>query len=223
MDLEKTFNILFNHFGPQGWWPIVDIEKNKAVYNKNFPYRERNSSEKLEISIGAILTQNTNWTNVVKAIMNLKNNDCFTIHKLKKIHIDDLAILIKPSGYYIQKAKKIKIFIESDINISRNNLLSLWGIGEETADSILLYGYNLPFFIIDNYTKRIINRLFSIQLSKYSQYQSLITSLIKNKYYIYNEFHALFVILGKTVCSKNKPKCHLCPLSLFCKYKELTK
>src|SRR3989338_4706024 len=120
------------------------------------------SGNKQKITEDNILTQNTSWNNVEKALYNLRKNDMLNVDKLRLIDIKKLAELIKSSGYNNQKARKIKEFIkflDSGEDISRKNLLSVWGIGKETADSMLLYAYNKSYFVIDSYTKRIFSRL----------------------------------------------------------------
>lgn len=200
---KLIYDKLFEAFGPQSWWPYTD-EKNKE----------------LEVAIGAILTQNTNWQNVEKAISNLRIQKLLSSKKLEKINVKRLAALIKPSGYYNQKAKKIKAFIkflESGKKLNRDNLLSVWGVGPETADSILLYAYNQPIFVIDAYTKRIINRL-GFKEKTYDELQKLFMQNLPKDAQLYNEFHALLVKLGKDFC-KTKPQCQNCPITSMCKTK----
>ena len=167
--------------------------------------------------MGAILTQNTSWKNVEKAILNLKKNNLLNKEKLEKINIKKLANLIKSSGYHNQKAKKIKEFIKflnSKKKITRENLLTVWGIGPETADSILLYAYNKPYFVIDAYTKRIMNKL-GYKENTYEKLQELFHKNLPRNYKLYNEFHALFVRLAKENCKTN-PLCNNCPLNKNC-------
>lgn len=214
----QIYEALLEKYGFQGWWPILDTKSNSSVYNKSFPKRERTSDEKFEICIGAILTQNTAWKNVEKAIYNLKTKKVLSPEKLGSINLKSLAGLIKPSGYYNQKAKKIKEvikFLKSGKEINRENLLAVWGIGPETADSILLYAYNQPIFVIDAYTKRVMNRL-GFKEETYDQLQKLFTQNIPKNVQLYNECHALLVRLGKEFCKK-KPNCKECPILKNCK------
>ena len=179
---QQIYRLLLKRYGKQGWWPYTD-EKNKE----------------LEVAIGAILTQNTNWQNVEKAINNLKTQRLLSSKKLEEINTKRLAVLIKPSGYYNQKAKKIKKFIKflkSGKKFNRDNLLSVWGIGPETADSILLYAYDQPIFVIDAYTKRIMARL-GFKEETYDELQKLFMQNLPKDVQLYNEFHALLVKLGK--------------------------
>ncbi|MHA2307689.1 MAG: endonuclease, partial [Candidatus Heimdallarchaeaceae archaeon] len=138
IQLKELYEILYSYYGPQRWWP----------------------GEGLEIAIGAILTQQTSWVNVEKAIRNLKSANCLSIECLEKINIEKLENLIKPSGYYRIKAKRLKNFIElisKNPNPSREDLLSVNGLGFETADSVLLYWFEKPYFVIDAYTYRILD------------------------------------------------------------------
>jgi len=205
--LKGIYKKLYSHFGPQAWWP---------------------GDSPFEVMVGAILTQNTSWANVEKAIKNLKNNKLLTPDKLYRLHPKKLALLIRPAGYYNIKAKRLKNFLEFFINhyrgsvkkISqktskalRQQLLCVNGIGPETADSILLYALNKPVFVVDAYTKRIFLRHKLIKDSgSYAQVQDLFMRNLKPSAKLFNEYHALLVKLGKDFCLKNKPKCNICPL-----------
>ncbi|MBI2672417.1 endonuclease [Candidatus Woesearchaeota archaeon] len=209
----EIYNILLKEFRHQGWWPI-NQKYLPADYSK--PETEE---EILEICLGTILTQNTSWKNVEKALVNLQKNNLFNLKNLQKIDVKKLAEIIKSSGYNNQKARKIKEFInflESKKEITRENLLKIWGIGPETADSILLYVYKKPYFVIDAYTKRIFNRL-GFKEAKYEELQNLFIKNLEKNHRIYNEYHALLVKLGKDIC-KTKPLCDKCPLNKICKY-----
>ncbi len=197
---------LFKHYGQQGWWP---------------------ADSRLECIIGAILTQNTSWRNVEKAIINLKKEKLIDIKKLNLIPVNELSNIIRPSGYHNVKAKRLKNFIkfiienydakiENMINketeILRTELLSINGIGPETADTILLYALEKRAFVVDKYTHRILSRHGLIpEKANYKEMQELILDSIEKNSYIYNEFHALIVKVGKEHCKKS-PKCNGCPL-----------
>lgn len=214
----QVYETLLEKCSFQGWWPILDAESNFSIYDKNFSKRERTSDEKFEICIGAILAQNTNWQNAEKALYNLKTKNILSPERLGSINIKSLASLIRPSGYYNQKAKKIKEvikFLESRKEVNRENLLSVWGVGPETADSILLYAYNKPIFVIDAYTKRIMNRL-GFKEKNYDNLQELFMKNLPKDAQLYNEYHALLVRLGKEFCKK-KPSCKGCPVLESCK------
>lgn len=205
--LTKFFHKLYFFYGPQNWWP---------------------GDTPFEIAIGAILTQNTNWANVQKAIENLKKQRLLHPEKLNEISTERLSQLIKPSGYHNIKAKRIKAFLdflfdychgnlkvlkEQETNNIREQLLSIYGIGPETADSILLYALEKPVFVVDAYTKRVLSRHNILNHnSSYEEYQNLFHNELVRDVQLYNEYHALFVKAGKDYC-KPKPLCEGCPLA----------
>jgi endonuclease-3 related protein len=213
------YNKLLNAFGPQHWWPIKG------------EYKQRNLSEadRLEICIGAILTQNTSWKNVERARGNLHKNKLIDLKQLASIKENKLANLIKCSGYYRQKAKKLKIFSEHVLKSGslknffakenlRNELLSVWGIGPETADSIILYSAEKPIFVIDAYTKRIMSRLGVCRPDvDYHELQDFFHKKLPRDEKLFNEYHALFVELAKRNCKK-MPECRTCPLKKDCDF-----
>ncbi len=204
--LDKFYKALFSAFGPQHWWP---------------------GNSRLEIMVGAILTQNTNWNNVEKAIANLKKEKALSIKALASLPLPKLARLIRPAGYYNIKARRLKNFInfvlkEYNGNLSkmgrtplallRKRLLSVNGIGNETADSILLYAFDKPIFVVDAYTKRILYRHGLIKAeSVYEDIQHLFMRFLKKDAMLFNEYHALIVRVGKEFC-RSKPLCSRCPL-----------
>lgn len=208
-DLLKIFNILYSFYGPQHWWP---------------------GDSPFEIAVGAILTQNTNWGNVEKAINNLKAAKALNPRRLYEMQLKELAQLIRPAGYFNIKAKRLKAFIEflmdnyggsmkrmerDDTESLRKKLLAINGIGPETADSILLYALNKPVFVIDAYTKRVLSRHGIMDYnSSYDEYQSLFHGELDEDVRLFNEFHALFVRVGKEFC-KPKPRCSGCPLEFI--------
>jgi len=198
---------LYQHFGQQHWWPAESV---------------------FEVMVGAILTQNTSWQNVTKAIDNLKRAKVLTARKLLNLPQKRLATLVNPAGYYNIKAKRLKNWLNfffkfyqgSIKKMSRKNtallrqeLLSVNGIGPETADSILLYALNKPVFVIDAYTKRILSRhnMFK-ETDSYDTAQRIFMSNLDKDAKLFNEYHALLVKLGKDYCRKNKPRCAMCPL-----------
>lgn len=190
---------LFKEYGSQNWWPI-----NELYNNKNYLVPET-ESDIFEICIGAILTQNTSWKNVEKSLGNLRKEKLIDANNILKIDVNKLSNIIKPSGYYNQKTKKLKLFAKFFIELNgrtptRDELLSLWGIGKETADSILLYAYKQPNFVIDAYTRRLFG------FSKETDYDDIRLEFEENlprDYKLYNEYHALIVAKGKTL-SKNQ-------------------
>lgn len=184
----------------------------------------------MEISIGAILTQNTNWTNVEKAIANIKQEELLTVDGLLNLPINELENLIRPSGFYRQKAKRLKtflIFLQNTYHgcftntstvpthILRQQLIALNGIGPETADSIILYALERPVFVIDAYTRRFLFRHQMIQeKAGYDHIQQLFYSSLPFDTALFNEYHALIVNLGKHYC-KTRPLCRQCPIYEF--------
>jgi endonuclease III related protein len=204
--LLEIYRLLFERFGPQHWWP---------------------GETQFEVIIGAILTQNTNWSNVKKAITNLKTANHLTPEKLYHLDILKLAELIRPAGYYNIKVKRLKNFLDwffdnykgqlenlDKINTDRlrEELLAIKGIGPETADSILLYAFNRPIFVVDTYTARVIVRHHLIEPdTDYKQLQYLFQSNLPEDVKLFNEYHALLVQLGKDFC-KPKARCAGCPL-----------
>jgi endonuclease-3 related protein len=204
--LTEIYKLLFDRFGPQHWWP---------------------GETQFEIITGAILTQNTNWTNVEKAIANLKSAGFLTSEKLHHLDISKLAELIRPAGYYNIKTKRLKNFINwlfqnydgqlinlenLDTDRLRTELLAVKGIGRETADSILLYAFGREIFVIDAYTARVAVRHGLIEpQADYEQLRELFQSNLPQDSQLFNEYHALLVNVGKNYC-KPKAKCSGCPL-----------
>lgn len=204
--LMDIYRKLFKDYGPRHWWP---------------------GETPFEVMVGAILTQNTSWRNVEKAIGRLKMENVLNpegIHRLKE---SSLATLIRSSGYYRIKAKRLKAFVkflfeeykgdlrrmkrEGEMDL-RKKLLHIHGIGPETADSILLYGLRKPIFVVDAYTKRILSRHGLVsEKASYEDLQTLFMKHLTPDERLYNEYHALLVHLGKTVCKKI-PECDRCPL-----------
>jgi endonuclease-3 related protein len=207
--LADVYRRLLRAFGHRDWWP---------------------GDTPLEIAVGAILTQNTSWTNVEKAIANLKDARCLSVRGLREAPVGRLASLIRPSGYFRQKAKKLKAFIRfldgnfggsmarmrrADPAILRHELLEIWGIGPETADSILCYALEKPVFVVDAYMRRIFSRHFYVRpAATYHEIQTYVTERIPRDAALYNDFHAQIVHLGKHYCN-SKPRCAGCPLEAY--------
>lgn len=180
--------------------------------------------------VGAILTQNTSWANVEKAIDALKNAQALSVRAIARMPRRHLERLIRPSGYFRQKAKRLQLFAREmekhpflarksgSLKDLRTRLLSLHGIGPETADSMLLYAGGYPVFVVDAYTRRIGQRIGLFQHDAYEQIRSYFEGHLPRKVRLYNEFHALLVRLAKEVCTKRRPKCQLCPVRLTCRY-----
>ncbi len=210
--LYNIYNILYKIYGPQNWWP---------------------ADSPFEVIVGAILTQNTSWKNVEKAIANLRYGRRLSLKNLYKINKGRLASLIRPCGYYNIKAKRLKSFMEylfknysgslnrlfaHPIQDVRHRLLSIHGIGPETADSILLYAANKPVFVVDAYTKRILSRYGLIKEdAAYEYVQNIFQGSLPKSSRLFNEYHALIVRHGKDICKK-KPLCHRCALRKGCNF-----
>ncbi|MGS0764215.1 endonuclease III domain-containing protein [Syntrophomonas curvata] len=211
--LGQIYEAMLEHFGPRGWWP---------------------GDSRLEIIIGAVLTQAVAWRNVKRAIDNLKSARLIDIDALLDIDLEILAGHIKPALYHRQKAKKLKAIMayiadkyDGDLDLMfqeplpklREELLAVWGIGPETADSILLYAGDKLTFVVDAYTKRIFHRLgLTGEAVSYQEMQEFMEDNVPPDLYIYNEYHALLVGLGAGYCKKSKPRCQECPILNFCKY-----
>ena len=203
--IKNIYKILLKHYGPQHWWPVISKQ-----------------NPKVEIIIGAILTQNTSWKNVEKALQNLIERNLIDFDKILNLSEEELKSYIRPAGFFNQKAKTLlrvaKFFVENSEPISRDALLKIKGIGKETADSILLYAYNQNLFVIDAYTRRLFYRLGLIEKElSYEELQHFISSNLPNNTKIYQEFHALIVIHCKDVCKKT-PSCWNCVLNTHCKF-----
>jgi endonuclease-3 related protein len=205
--LLEVYKRLYDKYGPQHWWP---------------------AESPFEMIVGAILTQSAAWTNVEKAIQNLKQADALKPDALRKISQDELAELIHACGYYNAKAQKLKAFatwlgkyfgdsleklFAQDIKVLRQQLLAVFGVGPETADSILLYAGNKPVFVIDAYTQRIFGRLgIQPRNDVYPNWQAIFMRNLPPDATMYNEYHALIVRLAKEVC-RTYPLCQVCCLN----------
>jgi endonuclease III related protein len=208
--LVAVYRALFKAYGPQRWWP---------------------GDSPFEVMVGAVLTQNTAWSNVEKAIANLKQAGLMTVGRFREAPVRTLATLIRPSGYYNIKAKRLghlmaflagryggslaRMFRE-DPGELRKGLLSVNGIGPETADAIMLYAAGHPVFVVDAYTKRIFSRHGLVPRNAgYHEVQQLFLENLPRDARLFNEYHALIVRLGKEHCRKTRPRCNGCPLEPF--------
>ena len=205
--VPEIYHRLYQTFGRQQWWP---------------------GDTPFEVAVGAILTQNTNWSNVEKAIANLKKHRVLSAKAIHEMPAERLSELIRPAGYFNIKAARLKSFInflmnsyngriqkmkDEDTNSLRGRLLQINGVGPETADSILLYAVGKPVFVIDAYTKRVFSRHGIMEHDKpYAEFQDLFHSALKQDTEMFNEYHALLVRVGKTYCKRKKPLCDVCPL-----------
>lgn len=214
MNWRLPFRLLHAHYGPQHWWP---------------------GETPFEVMVGAVLTQNTAWTNVERAIANLKTAAALSAPALLAMPDAALAELIRPAGYFNVKARRLKALCAflaeqgvADEPVAlrdaaplprlRERLLAVHGVGEETADSILLYALDLPVFVVDAYTRRIFNRLGLLGGEEgYAAIQRAFMSRLPAEVRLYNEYHALIVRLGKHVC-RPRPRCGECPLGDHCRF-----
>jgi len=209
--LREYYEALYKAFGQQSWWP---------------------ARTRFEVIVGAILTQNTAWSNVEKAIKELKKADVLTPRKLAKVDNKKLAGLIRPSGYFNIKAQRLRNFLDflfeefggslnrlfrvMDTKGLRRSILSVNGIGPETADSILLYAGGRAEFVVDAYTKRIFSRHGLIGADAgYDEVKALFMDNLPREAGLFNEYHALLVRLGKDYCRPRNPFCEVCPLKAF--------
>ena len=205
--LLNIYRLMLDKHGPQRWWP---------------------AESPFECAVGAILTQNTNWTNVEKAIDNLKCAGTLSVESIDRMPQTNLAGLIRPSGYFNQKARRLKILsrfimekyggdigalLKERADKLRDILLSIEGIGPETADSIALYAAGKPLFVVDAYTKRITTRHGLTEKSaSYDETRNLFMENLPRKAALFNEYHALVVRTAKEFCHKREPECEICPL-----------
>ncbi|MCF7913061.1 MAG: endonuclease III domain-containing protein [Candidatus Cloacimonetes bacterium] len=203
--MQELYKELLEKYGQQGWWPLLGSapEGRYTSYHPGNYSLPDSDDDRLQVSVGAILTQNTNWLNVEKALHNLSEAGALSARGLREMKLEHLAELIRPSGYYNQKARKLKIFIQFFAGLEgrmpdREELLSLWGIGRETADSILLYAYQKSIMVIDNYTRRVFKAAgikgYDLAYDKLRQYCE---QQMPDEYRIMQEFHALLVKAGK--------------------------
>ena len=206
--LKQVYDRLLGAYGPQSWWP---------------------GDSPFEVMIGAVLTQNTSWGNVERAIDNLRREELLEPHALDQVPPEELEQLIRPAGYYRVKARRLRNLlrllvdryggsIEAMFRTSlpelRDQLLAVNGIGPETADSILLYAGGLPAFVVDAYTARVFARHGWIPFdADYHQIQEYFEAGLPQDAAMFNEYHALLVRVGKERCRKKRPRCAGCPLA----------
>ncbi len=207
--LIHLYELLFERFGHRNWWP---------------------AESPFEVCVGAILTQNTSWKNVEKAINNLKEAECLDAYRLYETPVEELATIIKTAGYFNVKSKRLKNFInhlvehhegsldkmfEASVEDLRTELLSINGVGRETADSMILYAANKPIFVIDVYTRRALERHgMIVEKADYDEIRELFESNLSPDVDLFNDFHAQFVAVGSNFC-RRKPKCSGCPLDVL--------
>ena len=203
--LNRLYDTLFAAYGPQHWWP---------------------GETPFEVMVGAVLTQNTNWQNVERAIGNLKEARLLDPRRLNRLPVNRLARLIRPAGYYNIKARRLKALVRwlvargggraetafrGELAARRKELLGIFGVGPETADSILLYAGNRRTFVVDAYTRRILSRHGIVPPdAAYDEIKAMFESRLPRDVRLYNEYHALLVRLAKENC-RTVPLCESCP------------
>lgn len=213
--LSEIYSLLFEKYGDQNWWP---------------------AKTQFEVIVGAVLTQFIAWSNVVKAIDNIEKTGLLDVQKLYECDIELVKELIRPAGFFNRKAVILKAVLaflveeyggdlnkmfQTPLDVLREKLIKVRGIGPETADSILLYAGYKRIFVVDTYTIRVFTRLGLLNGDeKYHEVQAFFMKHIPHEVALYNQFHALIVKLGSNCCSGKKPKCGSCVLNGRCKYIE---
>ena len=210
-DINRVYRLLFDAYGPQGWWP---------------------GDTPFEVCAGAILTQQTSWGNVERALASLKKNGLLSCNSISNMPLPELENYLFPTGFYRQKSQRLrnfcqhlqneygcqeKILLSKPLQDARGELLSLKGIGKETADSMLLYAGEHPVFVVDAYTFRILSRLEGKEYNDYDMVQNTFHRMLERDLEVYREYHALIVEHAKNSCTKTAPMCSKCPLSNICK------
>ena len=209
----EVYERLLARYGAQGWWP---------------------ADSPFEVMVGAVLTQATAWTNVEKAIANLRAADALSPRAVREMDAADLEALIRPSGFFRVKARRLRALcafigerFADDIEAMarepaerlRREMLGVEGVGEETADDILLYALGFPIFVVDAYTRRLFHRLgASAEDARYADLQRLFHAALPRDAALFNEYHALIVRHAIARCRKRAPLCEGCPLSDACRY-----
>ncbi|MHA1746722.1 MAG: endonuclease III domain-containing protein [Promethearchaeota archaeon] len=239
--LSELYDLLYTHYGPQGWWPLINLNlQNEGVnptlrgtftgYHPTNYALPRTEEEIFEVMIGAILAQNTSWTNADKALGNLHSHNMLSLSKIRRLSHEELGLFIRSSGFFNQKAQRItdlcsfllrhpiSELTSMETTDLRSKLLILKGVGPETADSMLLYGLKKPSFVIDAYTRRLLHRLGVIveyPFPPYEVYQQKFHAQLAESVDLFNEYHALIVQHCVHVCSAT-PRCSTCFLSEKC-------
>jgi len=231
--LEEIYRRLLASYGRQGWWPVIPDEGGAPRYGEG----PKSSRQRLEVMVGALLAQNTSWNGAQLALENLFAAGLLDFEPLRCVPLAELAAVIRASGYYNQKARRIKNlidflyrtygerwerFLAEPQDRMRRMLLELNGIGPETADSIVLYAAGKPSFVIDTYTKRLFYRLGLTPLDiRYEELKARFEEALPPESELYGEYHALVVKHSVTRCKVRKPLCRLCPLEDICRRRGL--
>ena len=217
--IAGLYRSLLEQHGPQGWWPVIR-ETGKGLdffYHRGDHAYPRTEEQRFEICAGAILAQGVSWKGAEKALASLYSSDALLPEELSGMDSHRLGSLIKSSGYFNQKAEKLKVFSRFYLSLagglpSRQELLSLRGIGPETADSMLLYAYGVPTFVVDSYTKRMLSSLGHVKENAgYGEMKSLFESSLPQDAWLFSEYHALIVEHSKKSAAKLTHKVRPCP------------
>ena len=223
--LVRLYDQLLRAYGPQGWWPLPSRAGGRGYdaggYHPGLYDAPETARARFEVVLGAVLTQNTAWLNAERALANLRSAGVRAPGDLRSVPLRRLESFLRPSGYYRQKALKLKrlaaLFAAPGAltrggGPSRDRLLEQWGVGPETADSILLYAYQRPFFVVDAYTRRLLGRIGILRGGeRYEDIQALFHDGLPGQIELYNEYHALIVEHGKRHC-RARPFCEGCPV-----------
>lgn len=211
-----VYEKLLDVYGPQGWWPVTPPGERQPLYTGG----PESEEQRFEVAVGALLTQNTSWRNASSAIVNLNDAGILSPGGITSSDERSLARLIRPAGYFNQKAKRLKVlarFFSECGEVTRDGLLALDGIGPETADSIMLYGFGKSFFVVDAYTRRIFERLGLLEGKvPYERIREIFEQALPRNINVYKEYHALIVEHAKRFCRK-RPLCGDCPLGDLCR------
>ena len=243
--IRSLYEALLGHYGPQGWWPVLS-RAGEAGYDDRgyhpglYPAVREDGAAFFDVLCGAVLTQNTAWRNAEAALKSMRRRGIDSLEKITAAEDEYLAATIRSSGYYNQKARKLKSLAEAladfptrpdgrnkgrpekSSKILREDLLGVWGLGPETADSILLYAFDSPFFVIDAYTRRMMERVFGVTdiprgNRGYDYLQDVFHSALPHNTEVYGEYHALIVRHCKEACTV-RPRCIGCMLTARCLY-----
>jgi endonuclease III related protein len=211
----KVYELLRRAHGPRRWWPVTPPGGTKPLYTGG----ARSDLQRFEVAVGAILTQNTAWANAARAIEGLNRLGAMSPDAIERMDVRSLAGVIRSSGYYNQKAKRLRTiaaWFRANRTGTREELLALDGVGPETADSIMLYAFGAPLFVVDGYTRRLFGRLGLVDPSaSYDEIRDQFERNLPRRVFVYKEYHALIVEHGKLICRKT-PLCEKCLLKKLC-------
>lgn len=230
-DVPWIYRRLLGRFGPQGWWPVAPRRGAAPVYSPRWTRGRLSPDQQFEVAVGALLTQNTAWSNVEKAMTGLRRAGLTSPRPLLRASMPRLERILRPSGYFRQKSRRLKSFCRSlrarwgsrldrclaqPLPEARAELLSFPGFGPETADSVLLYAAGRPVFVVDAYTRRLARRFGLLRTDDYGRVQSFFSGRFPRRTAGLREYHALVVRLAKEFC-RAIPVCSPCPLRSRCR------